>query len=359
MHVCLICVEIFAWGKYGGFGRATRTIGSELSKRGVKVTAIVPRRPNQAKAETLDGIHVMGFDLTDIPSMLEVYKECDADIFHSQEPSFGTYLAQKFHPDKKHIVTFRDTRLCSDWITDFQLPSLNKLQVLFNWFYEDNLLVHNSVRKAGKCYVAAKFLATRAQNKYKLKTIPEFLPTPVAIPAIVDKDPIPTVCYISRWDRRKRVELMIELAILFPNVHFIVAGRSRNQHYDTEIRNWISKIPNIEMTGFINQFESDLLSTTLSRSWILVNTSAREGLPNSFIEACAHQCAILSSVNPDDFSSLFGYYTPEDNFSFGLGYLLENNRWKELGKKGYTFVKEKFATEIAIQNHLANYWLNY
>jgi len=34
MRVCLISVEIFAWGKYGGFGRATRLIGRELAKRG-------------------------------------------------------------------------------------------------------------------------------------------------------------------------------------------------------------------------------------------------------------------------------------------------------------------------------------
>ena len=33
MKVCLISTEIFAWGKYGGFGRATRMIGGELVKR--------------------------------------------------------------------------------------------------------------------------------------------------------------------------------------------------------------------------------------------------------------------------------------------------------------------------------------
>jgi len=27
MRICLISVEIFSWGKYGGFGRATRIIG--------------------------------------------------------------------------------------------------------------------------------------------------------------------------------------------------------------------------------------------------------------------------------------------------------------------------------------------
>lgn len=56
MHICLLCIEIFSWGKYGGFGRATRFIGRELVKRGIKVTAIVPKRKNQNQHEVLDGI---------------------------------------------------------------------------------------------------------------------------------------------------------------------------------------------------------------------------------------------------------------------------------------------------------------
>jgi hypothetical protein len=44
-------VEIFAWGKYGGFGRATRIIGRELVKRGYEVYAVVPRRPGQKPVE--------------------------------------------------------------------------------------------------------------------------------------------------------------------------------------------------------------------------------------------------------------------------------------------------------------------
>jgi len=61
MKICLICVEIFAWGKYGGFGRATRMIGRELVKRGLDVYAVVPRRQGQKSVENLDGIMVLGF----------------------------------------------------------------------------------------------------------------------------------------------------------------------------------------------------------------------------------------------------------------------------------------------------------
>src|SRR5687767_894312 len=92
MKVCLISVEIFAWGKYGGFGRSTRMIGRELARRGVEVTAVVPRRAGQAAVEFLDGIRVLGFDPREPLSAIDLYHQADADIYHSQEPSFGTYL---------------------------------------------------------------------------------------------------------------------------------------------------------------------------------------------------------------------------------------------------------------------------
>ncbi len=267
----------------------------------------------------------------------------------------GTYIAQKMHPDKKHIITFRDTHLLKDWITEFRLPSLNKYQVLINWIYEDNFFVHQAVRKADKCFVASNLLTGRAMKKYKLLNAPEFLPTPVAIPTNINKDPNPTVCYIARWDRRKRPELMIELASSNPNVHFIMAGSSRDKNYDQELRARLSKLPNIELTGFINQFESERFSSILSRSWILINTAAREGLPNSFIEACAYKCAILSSVDPDGFSSQFGYFSSDDDFSKGLKFLLQDNKWKELGQKGYNYVNELFSLDKAMERHLNVY----
>jgi hypothetical protein len=67
----------------------------------------------------------------------------------------------------------------------------------------------------------------------------------------------------------------------------------------------------------------------LGKSWILVNTAAREGLPNAFIEAAAHQCAILSAVDPDGFSSQFGHLVLNDDFAAGLRALLQDDLWKK------------------------------
>lgn len=355
MRVCLIAVEIFAWGKYGGFGRATRLIGRELARRGISVAAIVPRREGQNAVEDLDGIQVYGFSKKDIWDISQLIRNVDADIYHSEEPSFGTYLAMRAMPERKHIITFRDTRDLSDWFMEFSLPSVSRTQVIANWLYEDNFLVHNAVRRADGWFAAANLLIPKAKAKYHLNKDPEFLPTPVALPAQVIKANKPTVCFVSRWDRRKRPEIFFELAKVFPDVHFLAAGKSRDQSWDQYLRTRYGNLPNLEMVGFIDQFRSDELSRLLGQSWILVNTAAREGLPNAFIEAAAHGCAILSAVDPDGFASRFGYHAEKDDFVQGLDTLLQNDRWRQFAAQGLEYVRQVFSLEQSIERHLNIY----
>jgi glycosyltransferase involved in cell wall biosynthesis len=355
MHVCLISVEIFAWGKYGGFGRATRIIGRELVRRGVQVTAVVPQRKGQSPVENLDGIRVIGFKPSRLISAIDLFREANADIYHSEEPSLGTFFAMQAMPDRKHIITFRDTRDAQDWRTEFSLPSLNPVQVIANWLYEDNWFVRNAVRKANAHFAAAYLLIPKARLKYHLSNDPVFLPTPVYIPGNIQKASVPTVCFISRWDRRKRPEIFFELARVFPQVRFIAAGKSRDQQWDNYLRSKYKDLPNLEMVGFLDQFQSDELSRFLSQSWIMVNTAAREGLPNAFIEAAAHRCAILSAVDPDGFASQFGYHANEDEFEEGLRILLEKNHWMDCAQKGYDHVVKTFACDSAINQHLSVY----
>lgn len=355
MHICFVSVEIFAWGKYGGFGKATRLLGRELVKRGHQVSAIIPRRGTQQRIEQLDGITVYGYDIRKPFETLSIIKECEADLYHSQEPNLVSYLVQRFHPEKKHVVTFRDTRLLADWLTEFKFPSKNRVQVILNMVFEDNLFVHHAVRNADARFAASHLLIDRAQRKYRLNEKPRFLPTPVDLPGSDEKSEMPTVCFISRWDRRKRPELLIQLAAAFPAVRFIAVGASRDAKYDQQIRLQLTSLPNTEVHEMVNQFESNELSSILSCSWILLNTAAREGLPNAFIEACGHGCAILSSVDPDGFTSKFGCRVEHDDYSSGLKFLLEENRWAAKGASGAEYVRKTFRSEIAIDQHLIIY----
>lgn len=355
MRVCLISVEIFAWGKYGGFGRATRLIGRELSRRGVQVTAVVPRRKGQGAVENLDGIRVLSFKPRDFLTATRLFREANADVYHSQEPSMGTYLAQRAMPDRKHIMTFRDPRDLEDWGIELKLPSLNYLQVLANWIYEDNFLVKKAVQRGDAWFTIGKYLIPKVKVKYEMPGEPQFLPTPVPIPEQVHKSQSPSVCYVNRWDRRKRPEIFFELARAFPEVQFYAVGKSRDARYEEQLRSEYGKLPNLDMVGFIDQFTSNRHSQILEQSWVFVNTAAREALPNAFIEAASHRCAILSSVDPDQLATKGGYYAADDDFAKGLKTLLENDLWRTQGENGYRYMSEVFELNKSIDRHLTIY----
>jgi hypothetical protein len=86
-----------------------------------------------------------------------------------------------------------------------------------------------------------------------------------------------------------------------------------------------------------------------------VNTSQREGLPTTFIEAAAHRCAILSFTDPDGFASRFGRCVAEGELVPGLRALLEGNEWRARAEAGFRFVSATFATEKAMDEHMNAY----
>jgi glycosyltransferase involved in cell wall biosynthesis len=93
------------------------------------------------------------------------------------------------------------------------------------------------------------------------------------------------------------------------------------------------------MPGIVNQFEAPArFSQLLSDAWVLVNTSAREALPLSFLEAAAHGCALLSAVNPDQWVSRFGQYVQGDDFASGVRALMADSPLVK-GRAAYEYVK--------------------
>lgn len=349
-RICLVSVEIFAYGKYGGFGKATRTIGKELAQRGYEVFAVVPRRLDQPAEENLDGITVLSYLPGDVLKSGELYRRINADVYHSCEPSFGSYLARKNVPSAKHIFTIRDPRDAYDWYLEFKYPSQSKWQVVKNYLYETNLVVRSAVRKSDGVFSPAHFMLPKIRKIYRLKHDPAFLPTPVIVPDTIQKSPTPKVVMMSRIDPRKRPELYLSLAEKFPEVEFHIAGKSRVPQYETDLKEKYNS-RNIVYHGFVDQFKGTLHHELMEQSWILANPAIREGLPNSYLEAVAHQTAILSYVNPDNFASEYGFHAARDNFEEGLHDLLGGDAWKARAMKGYQYVKETFAIDKAMDLH--------
>lgn len=355
-HICLICIEFFGDSIYGGFGRATRFIGRELAARGIRVSVVIPRRsPDLPDRYEVEGMTVYQYDGARPWTGVRVLRECRADIYHSQDTSFTTFLAQLARPSAAHVVTFRDPMDQIDWQIETEYAGMPRLGWAGYRYFIGNPLVSLAVRRADSLHTAARFLETKCAALYRLDPPPRFLASPVHIPGSVQKAEMPTACYVGRWEGRKRVELFFELARSRPDVHFIAVGGARDPVQDRALRKRHGDIPNLEMTGVLDQFESTALSEVLSRSWVIVNTSLREGLPTTFIEAAAHRCAILSFNDPDGFASRFGHVAKEGKLGEGLAALLENECWRSLGEAGFRVVEAEFSTDVSMAAHIDLY----
>ena len=115
LSICLVSTELFAWGRLGGIGRCTRSIGAALARRGVKVSVVLPLGDGQAPIEEMDGMTVHGFPLHRYPFTDEIYRICDADIYHSEGVSWGSRIAASAMPRKRHAVTCQNPRSVKDW----------------------------------------------------------------------------------------------------------------------------------------------------------------------------------------------------------------------------------------------------
>jgi glycosyltransferase involved in cell wall biosynthesis len=357
MKICFLVSEFFSWGKYGGYGTATRIVATELARRGLEVTVITPARGKQPEREMVEGVEVLSYPAYSLGTQFKLLQECDADVYHSQEPALGTWLAMKAAPARAHVVTCRDTRLYADWLIEMRSWVLDgSFKTLLTFPYENNALVTRAVRAAGAVYCPNEFSRPLAKQKYGLDTLPGFLPSPVRAPEVPPRKAAdPTVCFIGRWDRRKRPELFFELAREFPQVRFIAMGQARTRARTEELRRRYGNLANLELQGFVDQFSSEQFQQTLSRSWVLVNSALREGLPRSFLEAAYFKCAILSRVDPDGFASRFGQRVENDKFAAGLRSLLAQDAWRRRGEAAYQYVAGKYGLEQSVGRHLAVY----
>ncbi len=357
MKICFVVNEFFGWGKYGGFGSATRMIATGLAAKGVEVDVVTPMRHGQAPIERADGLTIRGFRSWSVRDQIDAYRASNADIYHSQDPSIGTLLCQRTMPERLHAVTCQDPRTWRDWMIELSCYlDERRYKSLLTWPYEDNPLVWHAVRKADAVFGEAKHIVPKGQKKYGLKVAPQFLPNPVPLPegAVVKADR-PTVCFVGRFDKRKRPELFFELARRCPDIDFIAVGAANSARMDRLLRQRYGGVANLELTGFLDRFSSPRFAEILSRSWVLVNTAAREGLPVTFLEAASYCCAIVSQVNPDDFASRFGYHAAHGDFETGLRTLLEGDRWRRCGLDAHDYVVATHALDVVIDMHLEAY----
>lgn len=361
MRVCLICNQIAAWGKIGGFGTNTRRLGRGLIAEGIDVHVVVPRRKGQGRVEQLDGMTVHGQSNMEVFFGKKIYQDIDADIYHVEEPTICGYWAQIAMPDRIHLVTSMDPREPEDWWIELKNATwIRRMKYPVQWQYENGPLVHKSVKNAHGVYVEAEFLKPKTRQLYKLQRDPEVLPKPVEIPnGPFLKAKRPLCVFVGRFDPRKRPEMFFHLARRMPDVDFIAVGKAHDDMYQRYLERNFFNSPNLEVTGFVDPFRDDKLHQILCKAWILVHPAAREGLPTAFQEASVHEVAILAFVDPANYVSRFGRVAARnggiESLERELREMIESGEWRDKGKAGREYNLMRHSIAFSVREHMKVY----
>ena len=366
MRICFVNSEIYS--TYTGFSRLNRILGKELIKRGIEVYVLVPQIEGQRRIEQFNGMTILGFPNPSLkmPFSGDFFRLPQADIYEIWNPYYVfSYFITRATSKSKHIMVFLDPHEKEDIkklisgdpeLKDSRRRSNLRVPYPLLYMYLMYLrpyMAERTISRGDTYFYEAQFLLPKVKRMHHLKTEPIFMPQVAEIPSQKPtKSAQPTVCFLAHWGVKKRPERFFEMARRFPHVKFIAMGQTNESDRDRMLREIGSTIPNLEMTGVISEEQK---REVLEKSWVLVNTAVQEGIPQSFVEACTCRCAILSTVNPDDYAKNFGYHVENDDYESGLEYLLENDRWKERGERGFEYTRETNEINRVIERRIQVY----
>ena len=358
MKICYVTSNFFGWGLYGGFGKLTRTLAVEMSKRGHDVSVLMLRGEGQKPFEIVDpGIKVCSVVQT-IPEKMSGFhfrklaRMVNADVYHCQSMSVYGFHAFSATPHAKHIYTAQDPMTEQELVEVYwRLCGYRDYDPKWRFF---TYQVYRRMVKLG-CKIAlvcsqAKYIRPKVRSMFAVSYLPMFLPNPVAVPhGPIYKADEPEVLFLGRWDVIKRVDRFFAIARQLPDVTFICVGKSHTPALDARLRDTASKIPNLVPLGHVKP------DRWLERAWILVNTSVRECLPVSFLEASSYGCAIVSPNNPDDFASNFGVHIQDGSdislYVDAIQCLIDDDSWKKRGNEGRSYVAKTHELHKVITQH--------
>ncbi len=230
------------------------------------------------------GVPVLRFLHPRLMSMWRAMREVDADIYYSRSVSPWVGIVADFcrrHGRRSIYAGASDV--------DFAADLRGTLRYARDrWLYRrglarvDAIIAQNELQRAS-C------LATYARAA-------PVIPSCYEPPARRGGAAGGYVLWVATLRAGKRPELLLELAKRLPHRRFVMVGgpeRGEGELYE-RIRRQASSIPNLEFTGFLPLAQ---VEERFDGARVLVNTSAYEGMPNTFLQAWARGIPTVGSVS--------------------------------------------------------------
>lgn len=191
-----------------------------------------------------------------------------------------------------------------------------------------------------------------AENKFQKPKIYPLLPNlmDIGLPGshtLDGKAALPTVAFLARLDPIKRPWLYVELARQLPNVTFLMAGTAYTPNkLGFSLDDLPPNVKHIKFASGTTKYD------LLRKAWLVISTSAHEGLALNFLEAFWFSTPVVATTDPEGVISKFGAVVRnEDGDPTGMhlipalvnaidALLRDTTRRRELGKAAWKWVRE-------------------
>lgn len=327
-------------GFYGGAGFQLYLLAKEFAKKKQYDTDFIVADYGQNPVENYNNIRVIrsiNFQenkLTGLFKLLKALNKSNADIYvhRSLDIASGFIATYCFLRRKKFVYMVA---------ADSETDNSNEI---YNGFIS-KMLANLTFRLASKVFTQN---IAQSTNLKQLKNCENSLlnnSDEIIEQITVSKKRI--ILWAGKTEKLKRPEIVFHLAEKFPQVLFkmILVTTPGREEYFEEIKKKSENYKNIEFFDFIPAHEIDKF---FKEAYIHINTSTKEGFPNTFIHAAKYKTPIVSlCVNPNNFlnESNCGFdcnnSVPEMESNISL-LLNDLSVWEEKSKNAFNY---------ALKNH--------
>ena len=219
----------------------------------------------------------------------------------------------------------------------------------------ERILFRHGLRHADRILVQ-----TRAQQESLLRGFGltgTVLPMPCEGPSdqdFVRPDPFaatrPRVVWVGRLSTEKRLDWLIDIAVLLPELAFEVAGAAADgDEQALALAARAAALPNVTLLGNVPRSR---MPDVYCDGFALLCTSVYEGFPNTFLEAWSHGIPVVSTIDPDNLISTRGLGVAAHDtktIAAALRALLSSPaRWHEASVRARAYFRERHTPEQAL-----------
>ena len=281
-----------------------------------------------------DGVRGVRFFHPRWTSLVAAMRKADARVYYQNTAEYVTGQAAYWCRQNRRGFVFS---VANDW--DCESRAIAKLRTHERIFY-----------LYGLRHATAVVAQTRKQQRILLEehdvqsvVIP--MPSPPTGDGTLSPPPdpaAPRVVWVARIAAAKRLELLLDIAEMAPEITFEVAGLpDPRSAYTDALAARATRIANVRMLGRV---ERPNVPALYRGAICLCCTSSHEGFPNTFLEAWSQGVPVVSTFDPDGLFRTKGLGGVGDDAATIVGHIrrlaASREEWQLAGQRGRDYYVE-------------------